>query len=269
MENDGLLACGYSLGGLPFETHFHNAHELVYIRQGAARFHIGGKAYEAGPQTLVCISKLEEHSVDILRRPYGRWCVQLTPAQLARAVEDPLLRALFASRPAGFCHVFPANGAAPEAEALLRAMTEEFESEHPFRRRRLASLFALLLIACYRAGGEHFPLPPRRAGEAVLGVQAYIDAHFCEELLLPDLARRFYLSPSYLSHAFRDWTGYSPKQYIMLSRLSYARELLITTGDSIAAVAALCGFGDVNNFARSFRRETGVSPSVFRRSGGK
>lgn len=101
----------------------------------------------------------------------------------------------------------------------------------------------------------------------MLEAQAYIDAHFCEALPLKKLARRFYISPSYLSHAFRDWTGYSPKQYIMLSRLSYARELLLTTGDGVAAVAARCGFGDVNNFIRSFRQETGLTPAAYRRGG--
>lgn len=269
MEDSGLLACGYSEQGIPFETHFHNAHELVYIRQGAARFRIGDAVYEAGAGSLVFISKLEEHSVDLRRQPYCRWCVQLTPAQLSRAVEEPLLRAVFASRPAGFCHVFSAGGEAPEMEQLLAAMTEEYAADRPFGRRRLAALFELLLIACYRVCGAQFPLPPRRAEEAVLGVQAYIDAHFCEELRLTELARRFYLSPSYLSHAFRDWTGYSPKQYIMLSRLSYARELLLTTGEGVAAIAGRCGFGDVNNFIRSFRGETGVTPAAYRCRGKK
>lgn len=264
---DGFLTCGYSEESVPFEKHYHNAHELVYIREGDACFRIGGAVYSAGPHTLLFISKLEEHSVDIRRGPYRRWCIQLTPAQLARAVGEPRLRAVFASRPAGFCHAFDMDGAAGQIEDLLTAMTEEYGSGRPLAGRKLSALLELLLIVCYRECRGQFPLPPRRISEAVLEAQAYIDAHFCEALPLKELARRFYISPSYLSHAFRDWTGYSPKQYIMLSRLSYARELLLTTGDGVAAVAARCGFGDVNNFIRSFRQETGLTPAAYRRGG--
>ena len=108
-----------------FEKHYHNAHEPVYIREGDACFRIGGAVYSAGPHTLLFISKLEEYSVDIRRGPYRRWYIQLTPAQPARAVEESRLRAVFASRPAGFCHAFDADGAAGQAEALPTAMTRD------------------------------------------------------------------------------------------------------------------------------------------------
>ena len=73
----------------------------------------------------------------------------------------------------------------------------------------------------------------------------------------------------YLTHLFKKQVGYSPKQYILLNRLSYAQELLETTQLQVSQVALQCGFGDVNNFIRAFREWFGVSPSQFRKQNGK
>ncbi|MGN1249678.1 MAG: helix-turn-helix domain-containing protein, partial [Candidatus Spyradocola sp.] len=60
--------------------------------------------------------------------------------------------------------------------------------------------------------------------------------------------------------------GYSPKQYIKLLRLSYARELMETTDLPVTDVAVKCGFADVNNFIRAFRQTYSVPPGKWRHS---
>jgi transcriptional regulator GlxA family with amidase domain len=99
----------------------------------------------------------------------------------------------------------------------------------------------------------------------VFEVQRFIDQHFAEPLTINDLTSRFYLSASYLSHAFKLWTGYSPQRYLMLCRLSYARELLLTTRRSVSEITLRCGFRDESNFIRSFKKECGLSPNRYRR----
>lgn len=259
----------YSEGANSLERHFHNAHELIYVQSGMARFRIGERMYEAGAGSLLFISKLEEHSVEVIAEPYRRWWVRLTAEQLAAATDEPRLRTVFDRRPPDFCPLFDVSPIADEVEWLLREIAGESPATRSFQRHRTAALVQLLLIACYRLRREQFPLPTHRVSSTVLEAQAYLDKHFAENVTLEELAGRFYLSPSYLSHAFREWTGHSPKQYLMLCRLSYARELLLTTEHSVADIAARCGFGDVNNFIRSFRQKTGCTPSAYRKADGK
>ena len=78
----------------------------------------------------------------------------------------------------------------------------------------------------------------------------------------------FYINHSYLTHVFKQQVGYSPKQYILLNRLSYAQELLETTQLQISQIAYRCGFGDVNNFIRAFKSYSGLSPNQFRQQHG-
>lgn len=261
---DMLLTCAHATRQVPYERHFHNTHEMIYIGSGGARFRVGAASYDTGPGSLLFISRLEEHDVQILSGPYTRYFLQLTPVQLDRLLDDPLLKTVFIRRPKGFCHCFDMRDAAGRLEDLFRQLTAEFAQPGPYSALLQASLFRQILICCYRVKGAQFPPTARAVSPAVLEAQRYLDAHCTEPLGMEAVAQRFYLSPSYLSHAFREWTGYSPKQYIMLSRLSLARELLLTTDLPVADVAVRCGFGDTNNFIRSFKRETGRTPLRYR-----
>jgi len=40
--------------------------------------------------------------------------------------------------------------------------------------------------------------------------------------------------------------------------------LLLATDETIASIAASCGFADGNYFAKAFRRYSGITPSAYR-----
>ena len=87
---------------------------------------------------------------------------------------------------------------------------------------------------------------------------------FPEDVRIKDLAAKYYINFYYLSHLFREVTGYSPKQYLLLNRLSYAKDLLINTPLSVSEIAYQAGFPDDNGFIRSFKHEFGVTPKKYR-----
>jgi AraC family transcriptional regulator len=97
-------------------------------------------------------------------------------------------------------------------------------------------------------------------------VLAYIDAHLDENITLADLARNAKLSVFYFATLFRRSTGFSPHRYILHRRVFRARELLRNTSLSVLDVSLDLGFQHQNNFARAFRRITGMTPTYFRRS---
>lgn len=260
-----VRACVYSGLRRPYERHFHNAHELIYITSGRIRLEVGSQTYQVGPGSVAIISRLEEHSVEILEEPYLRYYLQLTAAQLDNMVEHPALKALFIRRPLDFCHVFPLGAAAPEAQRLFDALQQEAAAPGLCSGQYLPALFTQLLVLCYRQNPGRYPERGRAFAPAVYQVQEYIDRHFTEPISVASLAQRFFISPSYLSHGFKEWTGHSPQQYLLLCRLSYARELLRTTDRSVAQIAAACGFGDESNFIRSFKKACGLPPNRYRR----
>ncbi|PZM08023.1 AraC family transcriptional regulator [Rhizobium tubonense] len=66
--------------------------------------------------------------------------------------------------------------------------------------------------------------------------------------------------------AFRDTTGKTPNQWLMLQRIEKARHLLRDSHISLSEIARLCGFADQSHFSRAFSAATGTTPSHWRRS---
>ena len=264
-SSDVFLRCACSRGAGPYAAHFHNAGEIIFVARGRAQYRVEGKLYEAEPGSVVCVSRLEEHSVRILGEDSLRYYLQITPSQLENLLEEPRLKSIFISRPKDFCHCFSLGEAALEAEEIFRLLYAEYEKPGPLSRLYLMALFQRLMVLIYRACPEKFPLPGKEVGSAVYKAQVYLDRNFTGEVSIEKLAENLYVSSSYLSHAFREWTGLSPKQYVTLSRLSYSKELLTTTLLPVGEISLRCGFGDVNNFIRSFRRQNGMTPGAYRK----
>ena len=101
----------------------------------------------------------------------------------------------------------------------------------------------------------------------VYSVTSYIHRHYASELSLESLSREFFISPYYLSHQFRRVTGFSLINYIQITRVRNAQQLLLYTDMKIADITTQCGFSSFSQFNRVFNKFCQVSPSQFRMDG--
>ena len=69
-----------------------------------------------------------------------------------------------------------------------------------------------------------------------------------------------YMSPSYLSHLFKQETGFAPIQYIMRRRIGKAQSLLISTDYSVTKIASMIGCDSSNYFNYIFKKTVGMPP---------
>lgn len=223
----------YSEADISLVQHYHSVYEMIYIVGGSTVFKISNSCYRADAGSLLFVSKFEEHNVTVSETPYRRFFVQLTPLQLERAVPDFRLRSVFLNRSGHFQHCFQLHSCMQEVNDLFCRMLHEFQHPEAFHPEYQSSLLTLLLILCRRQCPEQFPQLSGNPPAAVTQVQQYLDRHFSEAVSVEELARRFFISPSHLSHEFQKWTGYSPKRYLCLNRLSNARRMLLCTSMSV------------------------------------
>lgn len=95
-------------------------------------------------------------------------------------------------------------------------------------------------------------------------VKNFIDEHYKEEIRLTQVADIAGMSPSAFSRFFKLHTGRNLSEYIIDQRLGYASRMLVDSTHSIAEIGFSCGFNNLSNFNRIFKKRKGCSPSEFR-----
>lgn len=241
--------------------HFHLCYELIAVLEGRVRLRINETEYLLSAGQLALIGAFEEHDIEVLSRAYRRYILTLDPPSFERAINDPRLISVFKTRPEGFTHCFPLP---PDGAALLQSMLEEQQHADAFSPALIADAMRRFLIQLYRQAPARFPSGEKTVSPELLAAQEYIDAHYAEELRIAAVAQAFHLSPCYFSHAFKALTGYSPKRYLLLLRLSRAKELLIHTDLPVAEIALRCGFASSGSLIRAFRQELRITPNQYR-----
>ncbi len=101
--------------------------------------------------------------------------------------------------------------------------------------------------------------------QKIYSITGYIHTHYAEDLSLDTLAQKFYISSCYLSHQFKDVTGFTLTDYIQMTRVRNVQLLLVGTRIPITEASARCGFTSFSQFNRVFQKHIGMSPSQFRR----
>lgn len=101
--------------------------------------------------------------------------------------------------------------------------------------------------------------------DSVHKVKEYISDNLNEGITVKSLAELVNMSSSHFSRVFKQQTGFSPYDYILISRLNRAKYLLQTTNITIASIAYDVGFNSESNFIYFFTENEGISPGKFRK----
>jgi transcriptional regulator GlxA family with amidase domain len=127
-----------------------------------------------------------------------------------------------------------------------------------------------LVLHLRRPGGQtQFAAPvwvARAKREPIRAVQDAVESEPGGVHSITELARLAAMSPRHFTRVFTDQVGEAPGAYVERVRTEAARRQLEQTEDTVATIAARCGFGTAETMRRNFIRRVGVSPDHYRRS---
>ena len=104
-----------------------------------------------------------------------------------------------------------------------------------------------------------------KSDELIFRILDYISEHYSEDLKVSDIAEWTHISETHFRRIFTSYMNMSPLDYINQLRIRAACEYLKKTDESVAMIAAKCGFPVSSTFNRNFRHIMGVSPAEWRR----
>lgn len=137
---------------------------------------------------------------------------------------------------------------------------------HDYRKQTgeyavLSDLYALLSKTV-----SEEPYVSPRARRLLAPVVAYLQAHLADpELSMEGLSQLAGVSEVYLRRVFKRQYGMSPAAFVTARRMALACDLLEQETCSVAEVALRAGYRDGLYFSRLFRKQTGITPTEYRR----
>jgi AraC family transcriptional regulator len=152
--------------------------------------------------------------------------------------------------------------------ALLQEMTADLAEGSPagtIYGESLANALAVYLLKRYAVR----PLTPAVCKGGLPGYRLkrvidYVANNLEESISLSQLATIVGMSPHYFSELFKQSTGYTPHNYVLVQRMERAKQRLRDPQCSVVEAGLDAGFQNASHFARVFRKLEGITPSRFR-----
>ena len=129
-------------------------------------------------------------------------------------------------------------------------MLEAAESDSMLEYKVVSLLFGMY---------AEFFASQRHSSHYISRVKNYIQTMYMHPLRVESIAQMVNLDRRYLSRVFKERVGCSIQEYIIEVRMEQAKQYL-ENGTTVAQAARLCGYDDVCNFSKMFKRRFGVTP---------
>lgn len=163
-------------------------------------------------------------------------------------------------------HVFSADKQEQSIRSVFRNIVAEMNGELEPSETILNLLLQELLARLHRSAAKMDSGDYPNRAQIVSGICTLLEMKYGHSFTLEEIAGKYNMSVSYLSHIFKKITGVSVMRYLLLVRIRAAQEYLSQTALPINEIAEKCGFNDMSNFGRTFRKETGFSPRQYRQA---
>ena len=246
--------------------HSHNFYEVLFCRSDSGvEYLVGSDRYRLRPGDIVFVPPGVSHRPILpeqMSAPYVRDVLWISP-ELLFSLKGSFPYPLYLQE-TGYSLIRTADTRWEFLGELFQNAVQEEQLKRPCWETVVLGHAITILSYLDRAYTEHSAAMLRaEKPELSDNVTAYIEAHFTEHISVSDLARRFFVSDSSISHQFKQKMGISIYHYVTQRRLIYAKNL-ISEGVALEQIATRVGFSDYSAFYRAFKQEYGISPRQYR-----
>ena len=154
----------------------------------------------------------------------------------------------------------------PYAEQIKNGIYEivfAFRNEQTLSEVRLSQKLYTLLTAMVDTASQE--AGQTEENDTVSKAMHFIQEQYMNPISLLDVATHVNRSEFHFFRLFRKDCGYSPHEYLILTRLNRAKHLLKTTGLPVKVIAQKVGYQNVSSFTNAFTDRVGISPTLFRK----
>lgn len=108
-------------------------------------------------------------------------------------------------------------------------------------------------------------MPETKVPQVFSDVRHYLDTHYNEKITLEGIAKRFYISQSYLLKGFKKYYHTSPIVYLNGVRIDQSKNLLKSVELNVDTIAERVGIPNTTHYINLFKKYNAITPGKFRK----
>ncbi len=271
-----LVPYSYYRGVMPdyypaVTLHWHKEFEICCILSGKCSFRCGSETFIAKPDDIIIVQPNTIHSIYPING--GRVSYDLIlfhPRIITGSSDDRLYIELLEPLISGksiiktpICRDNPYySEISISMDNIFTCARNNIAQQDLLLKSELMRFFWLIIeskdiqIACNEKS---------ELSKIISPVIKYISENFSEDLTVNELSEMAHLSKSYFMKCFKNFLGLTVTEYINQVRIKAICGLLLNTDRKVTEIAFSCGFRNVSNFNRRFKKIVGCTPYKYRR----
>ena len=222
-----IIARHYDYDRFTFPWHVHNEFEIIYVKESTGERFVADNMETFYPHDLTFVG----HGV---------------PHYMKSAPE------------------YETNNHSLRVKGVIIQFEEHFMSHSISNYADLAHIKKLLDES---ARGIHFPYPENKEtmDQRMEKILSFLANHYKENIDLNEISSIVAMNSSSFCRYFKERSGKTFMEYLLDLRIGHACKLLIENKIDITQISIECGFNTITHFNRIFKRNTGLTPSEYKK----
>lgn len=261
---------GRAAGGSTLDhPHMSPDYMLLYFIHGSGNIKIEGKHYDIHPGDVFLVNPAELFHCTINQNEYHERIVLHVNTHFLKMLpyDTSTLFSVFDDREKGTgnrisSRIVAEYGIDKQFLEILQLLQNPEPLNDILALCKVTELLAQLnRLSCYSDTESYIKTAECSLAEQIL---VYLNIHFSENISVSSVAEVFSINQSHLLHIFKERTGMSLWNYVILRRLHLFNELL-QKEHSIETSCYLVGFQNYSNFFRLYKKYMGMTPMQFKK----
>lgn len=252
-------------GGLIHELHRHDFHFVLFIKKGKGFHQIDFIDYTIKNYSVFFIRPGQVHQLQLSTGTTG-FMLQFTP-DFYSPKDNPAMQVLRKVSTKNYCQLSP-KGTDP-IFTILQSIFREYTLKDQRYIEAIQSYLAILFINLARQSDNPYTVRNENklyAQERLEELQTLLDKNIYIKKKVSDYAALLNMTTYQLNAITKSLLQKTGSDIINEHIILEAKRLLIATNNQVNQVADMLGYDDHSYFIRFFKKQTGLTPEVFRQN---
>lgn len=266
-----IYPCTIPLDFASVPLHWQNSMEMIYVKQGSGLVQVGFEKFTACAGDIYIIQPGQLHGMRCLdgaRMEYENiiFDMDFVGSQRVDRCSQKYLQPLLNNRIILPTHIDHESPLYSQISTCLDIADQLCDCRvNGYELGVKGQMLAVLSLLFQMAFEQNTDAVDDGNMVKIKNVLAFIEENYSQRLTVDEVASECGYSASHFMRWFKHSTGSSFNAYLIEYRLSRATSELRNTQNTVLEIADNCGFDNLSNFNRLFKKRFGMTPSQFRK----